>query len=77
MEITVQWIRTSWTKRSRGGDAAAMRNGAPTAFPVALVAPSFAQVIKMSGHDDFAPRESSDVFLSEPTALVDECGPVR
>ncbi|WP_033222593.1 hypothetical protein [Kitasatospora phosalacinea] len=22
MEITVQWVRTSWTKRSRGGEAA-------------------------------------------------------
>lgn len=32
MDITVQWGRTSWTKRSRGGAAAARRNAAPVGF---------------------------------------------
>ncbi|MFE6840134.1 hypothetical protein ACFVFI_35570 [Streptomyces sp. NPDC057705] len=156
MEITVQWIRTSWTKLSRGGDAAARRNAAPTGFPVPQVPPSFAHFVEMSEWDGFAPHETvkdlgeagvslreeddrlrvlareeqvfgmpsrsrrppavrlgpgqwvrwqlnyrfggaghgdwsywldtfnvaygpvePDVFLSEPTVLVDECGPVR
>jgi hypothetical protein len=30
--VTVQWVRTSWTKRSRGGEAAARRNAVPVGF---------------------------------------------
>ncbi|GAA3855571.1 hypothetical protein [Streptomyces sedi] len=59
MEITVQWVRTSWTKRSRGGPAATRRNAAPLGFP--LPEPSdlpdgFAHVVRMSEDTDFAPR---------------------
>ncbi|WP_405444648.1 hypothetical protein OG350_01145 [Streptomyces achromogenes] len=50
MEITMQWIRTSWTKHSRGGKAAALRNAAPTGFLVSPVPASFAQVIRMSAY---------------------------
>ncbi|MFD6493479.1 hypothetical protein ACFV99_23735 [Streptomyces sp. NPDC059944] len=32
MDVVVQRIRTSWTKKSRGGPGAARRNAAPTAF---------------------------------------------
>ncbi|MFB7620662.1 hypothetical protein [Kitasatospora sp. NPDC056181] len=32
--MTVQWVRTSWTKRSRGGPAAARRNAAAAGFAV-------------------------------------------
>jgi hypothetical protein len=32
MEAVVQWVRTSWTKRSRGEPGAARRNAAPAAF---------------------------------------------
>lgn len=46
----MQWIRTSWTKHSRGSKAAALRNAAPTGFLVSLVPASFAQVIRMSAY---------------------------
>ncbi|WP_405594331.1 hypothetical protein [Streptomyces sp. NBC_01092] len=42
MEITVQWIRTSWTKESRGGEAASRRNAAPVGFALPHDAASFA-----------------------------------
>ncbi|MFG3055396.1 hypothetical protein ACGFZP_31230 [Kitasatospora sp. NPDC048239] len=60
MEITVQWIRTSWTKQSRGGEVAARRNAAPVGFPVPQTAPSFAHVVRMKERDGFEPRESWD-----------------
>ncbi|MEE6311103.1 hypothetical protein V1634_30150 [Plantactinospora veratri] len=34
MDVTVQRIRTTWSKRSRGFPQAALRNSAPTAFPL-------------------------------------------
>ncbi|MFE9906197.1 hypothetical protein [Streptomyces achromogenes] len=50
MEITLQWIRTSWTKHCRSGKAAALKNAAPTGFLVSPVPASFAQVIRMSAY---------------------------
>ncbi|MFF7178214.1 hypothetical protein [Streptomyces sp. NPDC008121] len=55
MEITVQWIRTSWTKQSRGGEAAARRNAAPVGFPVPALPPRVAHVVRMREGDGFAP----------------------
>ncbi|NJP64934.1 hypothetical protein [Streptomyces spiramenti] len=72
MEITVQWIRTSWTKHSRGGDAAARRNSAPTGFLVSPVPSSFAQVIKMSERDGFEPHESERDLRQVGLSLRDE-----
>nr|BFD80695.1 hypothetical protein StreXyl84_00960 [Streptomyces sp. Xyl84] len=40
VDITAQWIKTSWTKQSRGGDAAARRNAAPVGSSLPQV-PSF------------------------------------
>ncbi|MFJ6513418.1 hypothetical protein ACIQMO_25175 [Streptomyces sp. NPDC091406] len=71
METTVQWIRTSWTKQSRGGEAATRRNAAPAGFPVTPMTTSFAQVVRMDERDGFAPREAQadlrkvDVHLRE------------
>ncbi|MFE2292722.1 hypothetical protein [Streptomyces sp. NPDC059452] len=72
MEITVQWIRTSWTKESRGGEAAARRNAAPIGFtlPPAGATPS-AHVIRMHECNGFEPfdtqeaRAKADVHLRE------------
>ncbi|MFF8672304.1 hypothetical protein [Streptomyces sp. NPDC015242] len=72
MEITVQWIRTSWTKHSRGGDAAARRNSAPTGFPVSPVPSAFAQVIQMSERDGFEPQESERDLRQVGLSLRDE-----
>ncbi|MFC7985750.1 hypothetical protein [Streptomyces sp. NPDC057336] len=142
MDITVQWIKTSWTKQSRGGEAAARRNAAPVGFSLPQVPSGIAHFVQMSECDGFDRRPSHrlrvlarveplfglpprprrppavrllpgqwvrwqlnyrftsalgirgwsywldtfniacgpvdrDVFLSEPTVIVDECGPVR
>lgn len=72
MEITVQWVSTFWTKRSRGGDAAAMRNATPTGFPILPTQPTFAQVIQMSEHDGFEPHESERDLREVGLSLRDE-----
>ncbi|MFD4030095.1 hypothetical protein ACFWVP_06065 [Streptomyces sp. NPDC058637] len=60
MEITVQWIRTSWTKRSRGGPAATLRNAAPAGFALPRAGTASAHVIRMREDDGFVPRESHE-----------------
>ncbi|WP_437087642.1 hypothetical protein [Streptomyces sp. enrichment culture] len=72
MEITVQWIRTSWTKLSRGGDAAARRNAVPAGFPVSQVPPSFAHFVEMSEWDGFVPHESVKDLGEVGVGLRDE-----
>ncbi|WP_405576138.1 hypothetical protein [Streptomyces sp. NBC_01092] len=64
MEITVQWIRTTWTKESRGGDAAARRNAAPVGFALPHEAAPLAHVIRMHERDGFEPYDSREA-LSE------------
>lgn len=65
VQITVQWITTSWTKSSRGGDAVQQCRGNPR-----LVVPARHFNVAYGPVD-------RDVFLSVPTVLVDERGPVR
>jgi hypothetical protein len=56
--VVVQWVRTSWSKRSRGGEAAARRNALPVGFPLPPGAPPLAHVVRMrERQDDFAPHE--------------------
>ncbi|NXY94777.1 hypothetical protein HYE82_10305 [Streptomyces sp. BR123] len=56
METVVQWVCTSWTKRSRGGLAASHRNKAPMAFPLPPVAPPFVHSVLMYEADGFRPH---------------------
>jgi hypothetical protein len=58
MDVVVQWVRTSWTKASRGGAAAARRNAAPVAFPLPGVAAPLMHEVLMSEGEDFQPRSS-------------------
>ncbi|MEU0845797.1 hypothetical protein ABZ370_40985 [Streptomyces sp. NPDC005962] len=61
MEITVQWIRTSWTKESRGGEAASRRNGTPIGFALPPVeTTTFAHVIRMQERDGFKPYATQE-----------------
>ncbi|MFD9434848.1 hypothetical protein [Streptomyces sp. NPDC060002] len=55
MEIAVQWVRTSWTKESRGGEAAARRNAAPAGFVLPQPEAASAHVVRMDERDGFAP----------------------
>jgi len=56
VEAVVQWVRTSWSIRSRGEPAAARRNTAPVAFPLPLRQPPFVHDILMDERDDFQPH---------------------
>ncbi|MFE4540070.1 hypothetical protein ACFRKB_34235 [Streptomyces scopuliridis] len=58
MEITVQWVRTSWTKRSRGGESAARRNAAPIGLSLPHASRSLAHVVRMRKEDGFQPHDT-------------------
>ncbi|WP_432247627.1 hypothetical protein ACRAR1_06600 [Streptomyces sanyensis] len=58
MEITVQWVRTSWTKESRGGESAARRNAAPIGFRLPHASRSLAHVVRMREEDGFRPHDT-------------------
>ncbi|UNO41536.1 hypothetical protein [Streptomyces sp. MST-110588] len=56
MNVVVQRVRTSWTKKSRGGSEAARRNAAPTAFPLPPGLRSVLHEVTMRESDSFEPR---------------------
>ena len=58
MDVIAQWVRTSWTKRSRGGPAAAHRNAVPAGFRLPDIQSPLVHVVLMAEHDGFNPRES-------------------
>jgi hypothetical protein len=63
MEPITQWVRTSWTKASRGGPTAARRNAAPIAFPLpAAVGPLVHEVV-MREEKNFAPHAEHRVGI--------------
>jgi hypothetical protein len=65
MQPVVQWVRTCWTKASRGGVAAARRNAAPIAFPLPSgVAPLVHEVVMREG-DDFTTHAEHSTGLPE------------
>ncbi|MEV7236738.1 hypothetical protein AB0N06_22995 [Streptomyces sp. NPDC051020] len=77
MEITVQWIRTSWTKQSRGGEAAARRNAAPVGFTVPASPPPFAHVVRMHEQDGFEPRGGQEDLRKVDVQLREADGRLR
>lgn len=56
MEVVVQRVSTWWTKKSRGGPDAAVRNGAPVAFPLPPDLVWGAHEVIMRERDGFQPR---------------------
>ena len=56
MDVVTQFVRTWWTKQSRGGSAAAHRNALPVAFPLSQSAPPFVHEITMDEQDQFQPH---------------------
>ncbi|MFD8391915.1 hypothetical protein ACFV2N_22625 [Streptomyces sp. NPDC059680] len=72
MDITVQWIKTSWTKLSRGGEAASCRNAAAVGFVLPQLPPGFAHFVQMSERDGFAPRSSQTELRAIGVSLRDE-----
>ncbi|MFJ8249335.1 hypothetical protein [Streptomyces sp. NPDC094466] len=78
MEITVQWIRTSWTKESRGGQAASRRNAAPIGFvlPPAGTTAS-AHVMRMHERDGFEPVRIQEDLRNVDVQLREADGRLR
>ncbi|MFG2530075.1 hypothetical protein [Streptomyces sp. NPDC048516] len=58
METAVQWIRTSWTKKSRAGEAASRRNAAPIGFALPPAVADSAHVIRLHERDGFEPYDT-------------------
>ncbi|MGW7540935.1 hypothetical protein ACWGKQ_07415 [Streptomyces sp. NPDC054770] len=56
MDAVVQRIRTSWTKKSRGGPEAARRNAAATVFSLPPGVSSALHEVTMRESDSFEPR---------------------
>ncbi len=54
----MQWVRTSWTKESRGGESAACRNAAPIGFPLPHASSSLAHVVRMREENGFQPHDT-------------------
>lgn len=69
----MQWVRTSWTKQSRGGPAATRRNAAPVGFRLPTARRPLVHVVTMDESTDFTPVSSlhegtpsrSEVVLTE------------
>ncbi|MFE7858761.1 hypothetical protein [Streptomyces sp. NPDC057403] len=77
MEITVQWVRTSWTKKSRGGQAAACRNAAPVGFLLPRAPSSTVSFIHMAEADGFEPREFTKGLQEVDVSLREADGRLR
>ncbi|GHH56938.1 hypothetical protein [Lentzea cavernae] len=63
MDVVVQWVRTEWTKKSRGEPDASRRDAVPEAFPLPHLRPAVHEV-RMLEREGFAPvwaRESGEV----------------
>jgi hypothetical protein len=53
--VTVQRVRASWTKRSRGGEAAARRNAVPVGYALPDGAPPLAHIVEIREWEDLTP----------------------
>lgn len=59
MEVVIQRVRTSWTKQSRGGPLAAIRNAAPVVFALPRVTPPLLHEVWMRESEEFRPQHRS------------------
>jgi hypothetical protein len=78
VDVVVQRVRTAWTKASRGGPAAALRNATPVAFPLPADLPSGSlHEVLMQESDAFEPRERVLDLASLEMALRETDGVLR
>ena len=56
MDVTVQWVRTTWTKRSRGAPLADARNRAPVGFVLPAGPSPLLHEVLMAERNDFRPQ---------------------
>jgi hypothetical protein len=77
MDAVVQRVRTSWTKKSRGGSEAAHRNAAPTAFLLPPGLSSALHEVAMRESDSFEPRIQMRDLSAPGTILREADGLLR
>ncbi|MEU5068901.1 hypothetical protein ACFVJM_39385 [Streptomyces virginiae] len=77
MNVVVQRVRTTWTKASRGGAAAAVRNAAPMAFPLPPDLTSGLHEVQMREADGFQPHERVLDFADLEVTLREADGSLR
>jgi hypothetical protein len=80
VEAVVQWVRTSWTKRSRGGAGATRRNAAPIAFPLPDQLSPFVHEVAMWEYEGFRPQRAVRTGLpddGDPVLLREANGLLR
>ncbi|MFG2045722.1 hypothetical protein [Dactylosporangium sp. NPDC048998] len=73
MDVVAQWVRTSWTVRSRGAPGAAARNAVAVGFPLPFVACPAVHEVVVDESRDFVPEgrfrvaepDRKDVLLQE------------
>ncbi len=56
MDVVVQWVETSWSKKSRGGPWAARRNAAPVGLPLPPAPYPAVHEVLIDETEDFVPR---------------------
>lgn len=56
VEVIAQWVRTWWTKESRGGPAAAVRNAVPAGFTLPPTNSPFVHTVTTRESEDFQPH---------------------
>lgn len=77
MDVVAQWVRTSWTKRSRGGPAATRRNAAPVGFSLPTLRFPAVHEITIQEWYDFAPRDTVRDGAPEGVGLTEQDGCLR
>lgn len=72
VDVLAQWVRTSWTKSSRGGPAASRRNAVPVAFVLPALTQPLVHEVLMREQDGFVAHESTQYLEpdSEDVALT-------
>ncbi|MGW1613321.1 hypothetical protein ACWCQZ_28605 [Streptomyces sp. NPDC002285] len=77
MDVVVQRVHTSWTKKSRGGPEAARRNAAPTAFLLPDDLRSGVHEVAMRESDCFEPHMAARDLSAAETILREVDGLLR
>jgi hypothetical protein len=70
VDVVAQWVRTSWTKRSRGGPAATRRNAAPAGLMLPAARCPLVHEVLMDEAQDFELRTSLRDGQPDPEAVL-------
>jgi len=58
VDVLAQWVRTAWTRQSRGGPAASRRNAAPVGFVLPAADCPIVHTVAMDEAREFQPEQS-------------------